>query len=96
MLRGARRFFNPAGVAPLSTYQKGANMAINQIFGVWIIKCDRCGHVGKPQIQPECSEREAIAKVTWCPKCHSEKWNVPPSEEEREARRLRKEAKCAC
>lgn len=70
-------------------------MAINQIFGHWIIKCDRCNHVAKPQIPPEYTKGEAIKAVQWCPspKCHSAKWNVPPTEAEREARRLRKEAK---
>lgn len=68
-------------------------MAINQIFGVWIIKCARCGHVSRPQIAPELNEREAIAQIGVCAKCHSAKWNVPPSEAERAAKRLRKEAK---
>ncbi len=72
-------------------------MTIDHLFGVWHIQCARCGKASTPHIPPvsECTKTQAIKKVCWCPnpKCHSKLWNKVPTEAEREARRLRKEAK---
>ena len=72
-------------------------MAIDHLFGVWHIRCERCNKASTPQVPPvsECTKTQAIKHVRWCPnpKCHSKLWNKPMTEAERQAKRLRKEAR---